>query len=115
MIYIATALTALGLILELVGVLLLSCQFLHMQLIDALWCVLTACFVKKSREYMTGTAENAGDRSVENARGLSFVFLGILLQVAGFSIDSAIRIELHTSVANQVDASHPATVRGNLD
>lgn len=97
----STILTVVGLMAEFTGVVLLGRQFLHMSLPETLSSVLSAFFSKTSREAMAASAIYGGERHAENARGLSFVCFGLLLQILGACVDFTARLELHQSPLGQ--------------
>lgn len=95
----STVLTLLGLAFELIGVVLLGRQFLQMALKDTLSSLLLSPFSKANANAMAAVAEVAGERLAANARGLGFVFLGVLLQILGAGADFKAKLDLHQAVS----------------
>jgi hypothetical protein len=107
----STVLTVVGLTAEFVGVVLLGRQFLQMTLREMLSSVLSAFLSKSSREAMAASAIYGGERHTENARGLSFVCVGLLLQISGACVDFAARVELHQSALGHHQEVKPETAK----
>ncbi|WP_316180317.1 hypothetical protein [Bradyrhizobium sp. SZCCHNRI1009] len=80
------------------GVLLLGRQFLQLTTIAAASSLLLASVSKKHQEILKTSSEFGGERPAANARGLSFVVIGILLQMLGAAVDLKARAEVHGAI-----------------
>lgn len=87
--------TFIGLIVEVVGVVMMARQFANVPFIQLPAVLISALISKKAARNLIAISEMSGDKPMEFVQGLGCVCLGIMVQVAGATVELALKAQAH--------------------